>query len=508
MRSISLVLVILLLFAHPAAAEPFVPGQTLDQHMIADVTAAALAFMAPRTLDPIPTGQLTLWGLRGLTTIDPKLVADLNAQSLRLSLAGRLLLSRDPPPPGDTRAWGEAAAQVTRIAWDSSEAIRRAGTQTILSSFFNELLAHLDPYSRYATPEDAAADASRRNGQAGLGLELARGGNAYIVRSVAESSPAALAGITPGDSIVAVDGQSIARVELNDVLALMAGPEDSTVSLTLRAPRRALRTITLTRALVTPPTVFARREGDMLVIRITGFAHDTAQSLVREITQPQPASRPARALVLDLRGNRGGLLRQAVSIAETLVPHGLIATTAGRDPAAAHEYLANGADLAQGLPVIVLVDGHSASASEVLAASLADQRRAVVVGSATLGKGLVQTILPLPDGGALFLTWSRILAPLGWPLQGLGVLPQVCTSLGEDQLKRQLSQLSAGRQLMGGALTRHREARAPLSPTDVLEIRNACPAGEGRDGDMVAAAFLARTPLAYASALIPLPIAP
>jgi carboxyl-terminal processing protease len=246
----------------------------------------------------------------------------------------------------------------------------------------------------------------------------------------------------------------------------------------------------------------------LLVIRVTSFARDTAESMAREIVRAIDGPRPPKGLVIDMRGNRGGLLRQAVSMAETLLPSGLIASTAGRDPQSVHEYSASGTDLWRGLPVVIVVDGRTASSAEILAAALSDQRRAVVVGSATLGKGLVQTILPLPDGGALSLTWSRVLAPMGWPLQALGVLPQVCTSLGEEKLKTALAELAQGRQPMARALTRHREARAPIPPAEILEIRNACPASEGRDTDIMAAKYLIDTPAAYATALIPLAVTP
>ncbi len=501
-------ILLLTLLVGAARAEPFTQSQALDQGMISDVTASALAFMAPRTLEPVSTAQLTLWGLRGLSTLDPRLATDLTPQALRLSVNGRPVLVRPPPDASDLRGWANATAQISRVAWDASETVRRLGTTGVLRAFFDEMLNHLDPYSRYAGPAEASADTLRRNGRAGLGIELTRTGSFFLVRSVADGSPAAQAGVRPGDMLLAIDGQPLAGADLAAAHALMAGPEATPVSLTLRAPQHAPRTLSLSRMLITPPTVFAQRQGDLLVIRITSFAHDTAEALAREITRRQPPGHPALGLVLDLRGNRGGLLRQAVASVETLVAHGLIATTAGRDPDAAHSYIADGTDLAPGLPVVVLVDGRSASAAEVMAAALADQRRAVVVGSATLGKGLVQTILPLPDGGALSLTWSRILAPLGWPLQALGVLPQVCTSLGEDQLRRQLSELSAGRQPMARALTHHREARAPLSPAMILDIRNACPADEGRGGDMIAAEALVHAPAAYASALIPVPASP
>jgi carboxyl-terminal processing protease len=249
--------------------------------------------------------------------------------------------------------------------------------------------------------------------------------------------------------------------------------------------------------------VFPQRIGDMLVIRVTAFAADTAARVAHELEAGLADDPNVRGLVLDLRGNRGGLLQQAVAAADSMLPAGLVSLTVGRDPDADHQFTAGAGDLSNGLPVVVLVDGRSASAAEILAAALADDRRGVVVGSATLGKGLVQTVTPLPDGGELFITWSRVLAPRGWPLQGLGVLPQVCTSLGRDVLQRELADLVSGRNDMADALARSRAARAPLSATQILEIRQACPAAEGQDTDLQAAQALIDNPDAYQTALLP-----
>jgi carboxyl-terminal processing protease len=153
--------------------------------------------------------------------------------------------------------------------------------------------------------------------------------------------------------------------------------------------------------------------------------------------------------------------------------------------------------------MVVLVDGGTASAAEILAAALADRGRAVVVGSSTFGKGVVQTIDPLPDGGELFLTWSRILAPRYWPIQSLGVFPQICTSLGDAAVRRQLDALVDGRLELAQAIEAHRAARAPLSPDQIVAIRGRCPAADPREADVDLAEALVGTPASYAAALLP-----
>jgi len=180
----------------------------------------------------------------------------------------------------------------------------------------------------------------------------------------------------------------------------------------------------------------------------------------------------------------------------------MIAQAAGRDPDAAQKFTAEGSDLTGGLPMVVLVDGQTASAAEILAAALADDRRAVVVGSSTLGKGLVQTVTALPDGGELFITWSRVLAPRGWPLQTLGVVPQICTSLGELALESQLAALDQGRNLLKPVLAAARAARASMNINDILNIRDQCPAAIGGALDIKAASALMESPAAYRAALL------
>ncbi len=496
-----------------AQAEPFVAGAALDQALVADVVAAAFAFMTPRTLEPIAAGQLDLWGLRGLATLDPRLAPELRDGEVRLSLLTdpepRVLLARKLPSEGDVSAWGELTAMAIRAAWDVSQPVRRVGTNGVLEVFFDGICNHLDPYTRYATPGEANAD---RDLRAGVGLEFGSRRGGFVVTAVDPDGPAAVTGIRPGDILLAVGGQALTGLNESDVAELLAGPEEATVTLRLRGRNGRVRDVEIAREVQVPRTVETRWLGRLLLLRIAAFAPDTGASVARALAPAEatvPKQRRPRGIVIDLRGNRGGLLREAAAAAEALLESGgIVAVTVGRDPAANHTFHAGAEDLARGLPVVVLVDGATASAAEVMAAALADQHRAVVVGSATVGKGLVQAVLPLPNGGELLLTWSRVLAPLGWPIQGLGVLPQVCTSLGQDATDAQLGALDRGEQQMAEELAHHRGARPPIASPELLAVRATCPAAEGRDADLAAARFLIEHPDAYNTALLGPPDSP
>ena len=502
---------LLLLLALPvlvsqARAEPVAPAQPgWDPTLAAEVYIAALTFITPRSLEPVALAQLTLWGLRGLTALDPALSVEARDGQLVLSTAGRVLASVPAPLAESDRpaSWTEAAIALTTIAWNASAPVRKAGTAGILRGYFDELFNHLDPYSRYVPPSEAAEDRARRSGLAGAGITLVRQGDAVVVKSIIADGPAGLGGMRAGDRILAVDDRPVRRENAATVASWIAGPEDTLMEITYRGRDGRQHAIELLRAMVPPETIFSERVGDILILRIAGFNRRTDARLARELQRSVAGPRPPAGLIIDLRGNRGGLLREAVAVADELLPAGIVATTAGRNREANRIWRSGDSQLATGLPVVVVVDGRSASAAEILAASLADRGRAVVLGSVTLGKGLVQAIAPLPDGGELFITWSRVLAPLGWPIHGLGVLPQICTSLGQEALNRQLATLAEGTQPMAPAIARHRSARAPIPPAQMLAIRNACPAAEGRDTDLQAARALLAHPTAYAAALLP-----
>ncbi|MGI4975681.1 MAG: S41 family peptidase [Janthinobacterium lividum] len=515
--------------ADAAAAPP--DAASFDATLAGQVIGTALAFIAPRSLDPTTVPGLAVWGLQGLATLDPSLRLRTGGGVIRLDLAAPATASgtapggaaavdgaeaaggageaagfaRPFPPDVDASAWGAASAAAMRWAWDRSAALRAAGGEALLQGYFDEIFSHLDPYSRYVPPDRAEHVRDRLAGQVGVGVELARLGANLVLATVAANGPAAQAGLRAGDRLLAVDGVPTRGAPVAAVAASLVGEEDSEVRLRVAGPHEAARTLALRRAVVPPETVFAERRpgvsGVLLSLRITAFTADTAQRLSQELEAGLDSR--VTGLVIDLRGDRGGLLRQAVTAVALLLDQGVVATTVGRDPEASRVWRVQGGDLANRLPIVVLVDGRTASAAEIMAAGLADQRRAVVVGSATTGKGVVQTLTELPDGGEIFVTWSRVLAPRGWPLQGLGVLPQLCTSLGAEATARQLRSLEAGTEELAPALRAWRAARAPLDAHAVAEMRGACPAAEGRDRDFDTARALLGHPEAYAAALLP-----
>jgi carboxyl-terminal processing protease len=502
----ALILCVLVLLPSGIWSRPAAAVVAFDTATAASVWAAALAYIAPRALEKLTIPQMTIWGLNGLAALDPDLNATFQDNQIRLYGPEELLLAVPAPPPDDAQAWGKAAAQIAAAAFNASPALQQAGTQGLISSFFDELFNHFDPYSRYEPPIQAAHDQLIVMGLAGTGISLAAQDNNVIISAISPDSPAEAAGLSPGTIVHNVDGRAAYPWELSTLNDAMNGIAGTTTTLTLADPDDPSSTqdVTIARGYIPPDTVFnepAPSPG-ILALKIVSFNKGTSDQFSSTIAAAMAATPPPTGLLLDLRGNRGGILRQAVLVADSLLPAGAIAQAAGRDPDADQSFTAEGSDLTNGLHIVVLVDGQTASAAEILAAALADNRRAVVVGSETLGKGLVQTVTSLPDGGELYITWSRVLAPHGWPLQTLGLMPNVCTSLGESALDSELAALQKGHNLMTQALTQARATRAPASVNQILAIRDNCPADIGSDLDPTTAAFLLGNPSAYNAALL------
>jgi len=481
------------------------------------VLQEAFTAILERHLEEAAPADLALWSLRGLGAVDPQLSARVEEGLLSLSLGARQLGAQPVPgaaqatlavrrgvrPPPAAEALAETLSQFYASAWAASALLRAAGVERVLQAGFDEVFNHLDPYSRYITADEAWQARQRRVGQTGLGLRIAAGPrDRVVVVALVQESVASRAGLREGDVLLAIDGIPVSARRLVEAAELLEGPPDSDVQLQVQRGRQRF-SVTLRRLSQTLQGLRAEIQNDILWVRLSLFSATTTSELADALNASLALSPPSRGVVLDLRGNRGGLLMQAMSVADAFLTQGVVAQSAGRHPDAQRIWRAQGSDLAQGRPVVVLVDGRTASAAEIAAAALSDQGRAVIVGSSTLGKGLIQIVIPLPNGAEVLISWSRVLAPLGWPVQGLGVIPEVCTSLGLDATRKELQQLGQGAAPMAPVLARLRQTRSPVPASEVAALRSACPPAEGRPLDQEAAQFLIDNPTAYAAALAP-----
>jgi carboxyl-terminal processing protease len=482
----------------------------------------AFGAIVERHLETAAPADLALWSLRGLGAIDVRLTTDVRGGLMRLSQDDRLLAEAPVLNPA-LPATGAQARQVARLgplaappvdtlaamltnfyeaAWSASPALRQAGIERILQSGFEELFNHLDPYSRYVTAPEALQVRDRRVGQASLGLRLVAGRRSVVVADLLVDGPAARAGLRTGDELLSIDGQAVSVRRINEAAELLEGAAGSVVNLVLRRGSQRLA-ISLRRSDEPRQTVRVEQRDGILWLRLSGFAANTTEALTQAMQDAFAQSQPPRGTVLDLRGNRGGVLHQAMTVADAFLASGRIASSLGRHPDSVRVWDAGGTDLTQGRPLVVLVDGRTASSAEIVAAALSDRGRAVAVGSSTLGKGLIQIVIPLSNGAEVLISWSRVLAPLGWPVQGLGVQPAICTSLGQDVLRNEMAQLAAGRAPRAAVLARAHAARAPVPASEVTALRGTCPPAEERELDSEVARMLIDQPRLYTVALSP-----
>jgi carboxyl-terminal processing protease len=246
------------------------------------------------------------------------------------------------------------------------------------------------------------------------------------VVSPIDDTPAYRAGIEAGDLITHLDSEPVMGLTLNDAVEKMRGPIKTDIKLTIRRTGREPFDVSITRDVIKITSVRSRTEGKIGYLRITTFNEQTSPGLAAAIKKrKEDIGEELIGYVLDLRNNPGGLLDQAIEVSDSFLDQGEIVSTRGRDPNDAQRYNARPGDLAEGLPVVVLINGGSASASEIVAGALQDHRRAIVLGTTSFGKGSVQTIIPLSGNGAMRLTTARYYTPSGRSIQGTGIDPDI-----------------------------------------------------------------------------------
>ena len=450
-------------------------------------------------IDPIDLKMLSLDGLNRLQQIDSNLDFVHWRDTVSL-LANEVIAGNWPAPPSDDlEGWTDLVADALYAARSLSPEIATRSDAALSETVMGGVMSSFDRYTRYTGPVRARRQRALREGFGGLGIAIRSHGGVVSIRQVIADTPASRAGLRVADRITRIDGTSLTGMGEDDVTALLRGPVGASVRLEI-ARKAGARTliVDIARALIVAPTVTARRREDLLIIRLTGFNQGTAGSIGEALAGARRD--PVLAgVVIDLRDNPGGLLDQAVAVADLFLADGRVISTVGRHPESFQIFDATAGEAVGALPVALLINGKSASASEIVAAALHDRGRALVIGSTSYGKGTVQTILRLPNDGELTVTWARMVAPSGLTIQDRGVIPGICTSAeGVTALLGALHRGDGARPAVIALQRRTREAhrRGPD------HARAACPPRTGRpDADMEIARFVLRDRRLYARAL-------
>ena len=300
----------------------------------------------------------------------------------------------------------------------------------LIEAAINGMLTSLDPHSSYLSPEDAEGMKVQTSGEfGGLGIEVTQEEGFVKVVSPIDGTPADEAGVESGDFITHVDGESLLGLTLDQAVEMMRGPVGSEIVITVaREGEDEPLEISIIRDTIKLTAVRSRVEGTSVVLRVTTFNRQTSPNLasgIKEQIEEAGGMDKVNGFILDLRNNPGGLLTEAIAVSDAFLESGEIVSTRGRNPEDGERYNATAGDLTGGKPIVVLINGGSASASEIVAGALQDHRRAIVVGTKSFGKGSVQTVMPLRGEGAMRLTTARYYTPSGRSIQALGVSPDI-----------------------------------------------------------------------------------
>ncbi len=385
-------------------------------------------------IEPVDLDELSEAALGGLQAIEPELEIRRQGREMLVVLGGRSVAAVRVPSDTTPSGWSLATAELTVKTVNASNALRSGTDEAIYEAMFNGVTERLDPFSRYASAEDARDNRADREGFGGIGITIEPHPEGILVTAVTPDMPAAGAGLHIGDRIVAIEGEAIAGYGLRKIVRMLRGPVEEPVL--IRVARDGLPEpfdVIVGRTEIVPNTVTYEPIGRIAYIRISAFNERTAKRVAEAVGQARTEiGADLGGLILDLRDNPGGLLDQAVDVADLFLSDGLIVSTLGRHPESIQYFEAERGDIASGEPIVVLINGASASAAEIVAAALQDQDRAVLVGTNSFGKGTVQNVLTMPNEGELILTWARFHAPSGYPLDDVGVLPTVCSSGRDD----------------------------------------------------------------------------
>lgn len=482
-------------YAHPASANALPANATR-------FFATAYDQIAEKYVRPVSLDDVAQDGFNSVHKLDPKFSVTRNGERFDVSYDDITLASYERPHTEDGYRWGQLTVAALDVGRDHSDTLRIADTESIYQTVVQGMLSHLDMYSRYAGKVVATEQRASRDGFGGIGITIEGQSDKVRVASVMEDTPAARSGVLKDDEIVRIDDEAIAGLQTRDIVKRLRGDVGASVRLTVsRTGVPSPFELVMARALIIPPSVTYRRDGDIAYIHLLTFNQSTSTSLADALRRAKREIGPDLAgVILDLRGNLGGLLDQAVSTADLFLSDGAIVSTRGRHPASGQSNYAGRGQIGENVPLVLLVNGASASASEIVAAALQDNGRAVVIGTTTYGKGTVQTVIPMPNDGELILTWARFFSPSGYPIADLGVMPAVCTSVGQPA-SLYLDEIRTGKATNGATMIKWRSADHS-DMAGIKQLRSICPADtKEHDADVEVARGLLADRKLYARAL-------
>lgn len=476
-----------------------------------NVFSVAMEALDDRYLEPIKPDAVMMAGLSRISRIDGRLTIWRTPGSVILAVDGETVVERPAPAPDNLYGWAEMGAQIVGDARVASSQLATTSQDSIFNPIFEGLVEGLDRYSRYLPPDDAINSRASREGFGGIGIQIDRTDNEIVIRRIYPNRPAILAGLMKNDRITHVDGHPMHGLSLREVVRRLRGRVGETVTVTIR--RSGIVNPfnrEITRDYIVASTVDVQANGNILEVRLSGFNTGTVGTLRRAIVKSARKIGRVDGVVFDLRGNPGGLLDQAIAVSDLFLTRGRIISTKGRHPESNQTFDASPGEVLPGVPMVVVVNGRSASAAEIVAVALRDSGRAAVIGSSSFGKGTVQTIIRLPNHGELNITWARLYAPSGQTLDRQGVIPAICTNRPTEALKALISSLEKTR----GEKTRG-EQTDDQSAIDLIGLRLqaqmthfsndrhvACkPTDAQSDQDIIAARLLLGNKALYASSV-------
>ncbi|MBC7950567.1 MAG: S41 family peptidase [Rhodospirillaceae bacterium] len=308
-----------------------------------------------------------------------------------------------------------------------SDYVEPVNDEELVEAALNGMLSSLDPHSSYLNPKGSRdMDINTRGEFGGLGIEVTMENGWVKVVSPIDDTPAYRAGMQPGDFITHLDGEPVTGLSLSEAVDRMRGPANSDIRLTVRRNGTEPFDVKLTRAVIRIQTVRSNAQGNIGYVRITQFSQSTHADLVKSMAQlKKDIGKDLAGYVIDLRNNPGGLLDQAIAVSDDFLDKGEIVSTRSRKAEDTQRFNARSGDIADGLPLVVLINDGSASASEIVAGALQDHRRAILLGTRSFGKGSVQTLIPLPGHGSMRLTTARYYTPSGRSIQAVGIEPDI-----------------------------------------------------------------------------------